>query len=599
MGLVRKGIRNLRRFGVRDTWQRVTRQVRELPTIQQISKQHLYSAEELATQREHVFPKSILFSIIVPLYNTPELFLREMIESVFAQTYAKWELCLADGSDGEHAYVENVCKAYAQDDARIHYKKLEHNLGISHNSNAAIALSTGDYIALLDHDDLLHPAALHEVMRAICELGADFVYTDENTFRHAPEDAYNPHYKPGFAPDNLRAGNYICHFTAFQRTLLDEVGPFDPSCDGSQDHDLFLRLTEKAQHVAHIPEVLYYWRAHQGSAAEDVGAKPYTIDAGCRAVQRQLDRLGLQGEVAPVRPGLTIYRVRYAIQGTPKVSILIPNREHLADLQQCLDSIFERTSYPNYEIVIVENGSMSHEIFAYYEQITKDHANVRVVTWPGDFNYSAINNYGAQYCTGDYLLLLNNDTTVISTEWIQEMLMYAQRKDVGAVGAKLLYPDNTIQHAGVGLGLLSLAGHYYRHVSKDHVGYFGRLLYAQDVTAVTGACVLLDREVWDLVGGFDETLAVDFSDIDLCLRLRKAGHLIVWTPFAELYHHESKTRTSHKTTADERRFNTERVLCQLRWRDELAAGDPYYNPNLALTDEQFSLESTVVPHSPR
>lgn len=598
MGLVRKGIHSLRQLGIRKTWLRATYKISKMPAEQKIARQQLFTQEELDAQRTHTFCHSVTFSIVTPLYNTPERFLHEMIQSVLNQTYPIWELCLADGSDLEHPKVRHICEEYATQDERIRYQKLEYNQGISINSNAAIAMATGDYIALLDHDDLLHPAALHEVMRAICKTNADFVYTDETTFRNTPQDAYNPHFKPAFAPDNLRAGNYICHFTAFKRTLLDEVGAFDSTCDGAQDHDLFLRLTEKSHRVAHVPEILYYWRAHQGSAAEDVGAKPYAIEAGKNAVSRHLERTGLEGVVTSVRPGLTIYRIRYAIQGNPKISILIPNREHLLDLQSCLDSIFTRTSYPNYEVVVVENGSTSSEIFAYYRQVAQDHPNLRVVTWPGSFNYSAINNYGAEHCAGDYLLLLNNDTEVITPDWLQEMLMYAQREDVGAVGAKLCYADDTIQHAGVGIGLLTLAGHYHRGVARDHVGYMGRLLYTQDVTALTGACMLLKRTTWERIGGLDEMLAVDFNDIDLCLRLRKAGLLVVWTPFAELYHCESKSR-KQRSAEDKHRFDTERITFQLRWKNELEAGDPYYNPNFSCATECFALANAIEPHDPR
>lgn len=432
---LQRGLLSLRYDGVRVTWRKVKRRIRFGTRYQQLAKQALFSARELAAQREHRFPREIKFSVIVPLYNTPERFLRAMLESVQAQTYAAWELCLADGSDGAHGEVGQICQQYAEKDNRIRYRKLEENLGISSNSNAALEMAAGEYIGLLDHDDLLHPAALHEVMRAICEKGADFIYTDESTFRDTPKDAYLPHFKPAFAPDNLRANNYICHFTVFKRSLLDEVGRFDPRCDGSQDHDLVLRLTEKAERVAHIPEILYYWRAHALSVAESAGIKPYVIEAGVRAVEKQLERLGLAGTVEPVKPDLPFYRVRYALRGTPKVSILIPNYEHLDDLKTCLDSILRKTTWPNYEIVIVENNSRSPELFAYYETLQREHGNVRVVTWEGQFNYSAINNYGARFCTGEYLLLLNNDTEVITPDWIQELLMFAQRPDVGAVGA--------------------------------------------------------------------------------------------------------------------------------------------------------------------
>lgn len=562
-------------------------------------KQALFDEQELAAQRERVFPQQITFSVVVPLYNTPERFLREMIASVRSQTYADWELCLADGSDEKHADVERVCREYVQQDSRIRYRKLEKNLGISGNTNACLEMAQGDYIGLFDHDDLLHPAALHEVMRAICEKHADFIYTDESTFRETPKDAYLPHFKPSFAPDNLRAGNYICHFTVFKRSLLDEVGRFDPACDGSQDHDMILRLTERAEHIAHIPEILYYWRAHAGSVAESTGVKPYVIAAGIRAVTKQLERLGLEGSVEQIKSEMALYRIRYAIKGTPKVSILIPNYEHLEDLKTCVDSIYGKTSWPNFEIVIVENNSKSPELFAYYEELQRAHENLRVVTWEGAFNFSAINNYGARFCGGEYLLLLNNDTEVITPDWIQEMLMFAQRSDVGAVGAKLYYFDDTIQHAGVCLGMGGVASHYYQNTNRKSTGYMGRLLYAQNVSAVTGACMLLRREVWDEMQGLDEGLAVAYNDVDLCMRIRQAGRLIVWTPFAELYHYESKSRGREDTPEKRKRFNAETIRFRLRWKKEMAQGDPYYNPNLALNRTDSSVTVELKQHEAR
>ena len=590
----RKVIRSLREFGVHATWLRIKNKLLRYGDMKVYTREPLFSDGELAAQREHRFPREIRFSIAVPLYNTPRRFLRAMIESVLAQTYGRWELCLADGSDEAHGYVGAICHRYARKDPRVRYRRLDKNLGISGNSNACLEMAEGEYIGLLDHDDLLHPAALHEVMEAICALDADYVYTDESTFHETPQDAYLPHLKPAFAPDNLRSNNYICHFSVFSRKLLQEAGGFDPACDGSQDHDLTLRLTEKARRVAHIPEILYYWRAHAGSVAQEIGVKPYVIEAGVRAVQKQLDRLGLAGEVTPIKPGTSIYRVRYAVRGTPKVSILIANHEHLEDLKTCLNSIFHRTTWQNYEIVIVENNSRSPELFAYYEELQRSHGNVRVVTWQGRFNYPAINNYGATHCSGDYLLLLNNDTEVITPDWLQEMLMFAQREDVGAVGAKLYYPDGTIQHAGVILGLGGVAGHAFQHVDGAQFGYMARLLYAQDLTAVTAACMLLRREVWDRMKGLNEGYAVAFNDVDLCMRIRQAGYLIVWTPFAELYHAESKSRGVEDTPEKQARFNEEVQLFHRLWERELRAGDPYYHPGFSLLRPDFYMDSMAV-----
>ena len=597
--LLRKGFSSLRTNGWRATWHKAVATLRSTGDYRAIARQHLFSDAELAAQRQHVFPREMRFSIAVPLYNTPERFLREMMDSVLAQTYAHWQLCLADGSDGEHGYVEAVCREYMAADSRIRYEKLPRNLGISGNTNAALALAEGEYVALLDHDDLLHPAALHEVMRAIERTGADFIYTDEALFYNTPQNAYLPHFKPDYAPDTLRANNYICHLTVFQRALLDEAGLFDPACDGFQDHDMVLRLTEKARRVAHIPEVLYYWRSHGGSVAKNPGVKPYVVEAGVRAVEKQLQRLGLAGTVEPAAPGQTVYRIRYAVQGAPKVSILIPNYEHLSDLRACLTSIFDKTTWPNYEIVIVENNSASPALFAYYDTLQKTHDNVRVVTWEGKFNYSAINNYGAGFCTGEYLLLLNNDTVVITPDWLQEMLMFAQRGDVGAVGAMLYYNDDTIQHAGVTVGLGGVAGHPDRYARRGESGYFGRLLYAQNLSAVTGACLMMPRAVWEKVQGLDERFEVAYNDVDLCLRIREAGYLVVWTPYAELYHCEYKSRGLDDAPEKRQRYLGEVQRFQTRWAEVLAAGDPYYNPNLSTAGENYSFNPTVGQYDAR
>ena len=551
--------------------------------------------QEYQHQQAYAFPRCVKFSILVPLYNTPEKLLREMIASVLHQTYANWELCLADGSDSDHALVGQICQEMAQTDSRIKYQKLEKNLGISGNTNACIDMATGDYIALFDHDDLLHPYALFEMMKAICEQGADFVYTDENTFHDVPRDAYCPHFKPDFAPDTLRANNYICHFTSFSRALLDQVGRFRSECDGSQDFDMMLRLTERARKIVHIPKILYYWRASAASVASDVSAKPYVIEAAHRALRDHLKRIGLEGTVLN-SPVPSMYRIKYEILSPALVSIIICTKDHIDDLKKCVTSILEKTTYPNYEIIIVENNSTEPETFAYYKELEQD-PRIRVVTWESpnhEFNYSAINNYGATFAQGKYLLLLNNDTEVITPDWIQEMVMFVQRSDVGAAGAKLYYPDDTVQHAGLCIGMLTLAGHYHRGFPRQHPGYMGRLIYAHDVSAVTAACVLIRRDVWDQVGGLDESFKVAFNDVDLCMRIRQAGYLIVFTPYAELYHYESKSRGMDTTPEKRIRFVGEVTRFQKRWAKELAAGDPYFNPNFSLDDEDFTVRDDAL-----
>lgn len=582
--LLYKGCSSLVHEGPGVAWKRVKAYVKK----EQPVNTYVLTKEEIEEQRKTKFPKNIKFSILVPLYNTPERFLREMIQSVKEQTYGNWELCLVDGSDKAHKDVKQICLEYRAADKRIKYRKLQRNLGISGNTNACIEMARGDYIALFDHDDLLHPAALFENMKAICEKDADFIYTDENTFHETPADAFCPHFKPDFAPDTLRANNYICHLTTFKKSLLNEAGLFRKECDGSQDFDMVLRLTEKAKCIVHIPKILYYWRAHKNSVAEDVSAKPYVIDAAHKAISDHLERVGLKGQVLDsVVPSM--YRLKYEIVGQPLVSILIPNKDHIDDLQRCLDSIFSKTTYSNYEIIIIENNSELQETFDYYQTLRD--SRVRIVNWKGKFNYSAINNFGFRESRGEHVLLLNNDTEIISPDWIQEMLMYSQRKDVGAVGAKLYYPDHTIQHAGIGIGLLTLAGHYHRHFDGNHPGYMGRLIYAQDLSAVTGACVMMRRDVYEQIHGLDETFEVAFNDVDMCMRIRQAGYLIVWTPFAELYHYESKSRGLDDAPDKRERFVGEVQRFQKRWKKELEAGDPYYNPNFSLDKEDFTVAS--------
>ena len=549
----------------------------------------LITAEEWERQHAAAFSRKIRFSILVPLYNTPEFFLREMIQSVQNQSYTDWELCLADGSDENHSYVGKICKKAARKDKRIRYQKLKENTGISGNTNACIDMAKGDYIALFDHDDYLHPSALFEVMRTICETGADFVYTDENTFHETPPDAFNPHFKPDFAPDTLRANNYICHLSVFSQELLEKAGKFRPAFDGSQDFDLVLRLTEKAKKIVHIPKVLYYWRAHRNSVAETVDAKPYVIDAAKNAIREHLERVGLKGDVLDSRV-VSMYRLKYEIEGNPLISIIIPSYDHADDLKRCIESIREKTTYENYEIIIVENNSTKQETFDYYQELEND-PRIRVVKWDGIFNFSGICNFGVKHSKGEHVLLLNNDVEIITPDWLQEMLMYSQRKDVGAVGAKLYYPDHTIQHAGIGIGLLTLAGHYHRHFDGNHPGYMGRLSYAQDVTAVTGACMMIRRDVYDEMNGYDETFEVAFNDVDFCMRVRKAGYLIVFTPFAELYHYESKSRGLDDLPEKRARFVGEVERFQTRWAKELAEGDPYYNPNFLLDKEDFTIKN--------
>ncbi|MBQ7481961.1 MAG: glycosyltransferase [Lachnospiraceae bacterium] len=553
-------------------------------------------------QRETVFPENICFSILVPLYNTPKNFLIEMIDSVKSQTYENWELCLADGSDTQHGEVGDICRGYAEADKRIKYKKLEENLGISGNTNKCLEMASGEYIGLFDHDDILHPCALYEYARVINEQDADYIYCDETTFKgDSIDNMITLHFKPDFAIDNLRANNYICHFSVFSKELIDHTGLFRSEFDGSQDHDLILRLTHNAKKIVHVPKILYYWRSHAGSVASDINAKSYAIDAAKGAVAAHLKQCGFEGfKIESSRAFETIFRIRYKLLDKPLISILIPNKDHVPDLRRCIDSITTRSSYENYEIIVIENNSTEAGTFEYYETLKK-HPSIDVVKYDGEFNYSRINNFGEKSARGEYLVLLNNDTEVITRTWLEELLMYAQRPDVGAVGCMLYYEDYSIQHAGIvlGLGAHRSAGHSHYGMNKENLGYMGRLCYAQDVSAVTGACLMTARADYEAVGGLNEDLAVALNDVDFCLKLRHRGLLNVFTPFAELFHYESRSRGTDVTDAAEaknaERYNKECELFKSIWKEDLEKGDPYFNPNFSLDYSNFVLRGDPKP----
>lgn len=592
---------NLRGFIGRLNYKKI-----ELKARENYGTKSFPTPEEAKAQRERQFQKMVKISILVPLYNTPENFLREMIDSVVNQTYENWELCLADGSDEEHAYVGEVVREYQsrlsadQNTGRgpsIQYKKLVKNEGISGNTNQCLTLATGEYIGLFDHDDILHPCALYEYVKVINEKEADYIYCDETTFKSGDINRMiTLHFKPDYAIDNLRANNYICHFSVFARQLLDGTELFRTRFDGSQDHDMILRLTDRAKNVVHVPKLLYYWRSHPGSTAADISAKPYAIESAKGAVADHLRRHGFEHfQITSTRAFETIFKIRYQIIGSPKISIVIANKDHVADLKRCITSILEKSTYENYEIIVVENNSCDKLTFDYYEEL-RENGKIKVVTYeeaPGKtFNYSAVNNFGAAQAEGEYLLFLNNDTQVITVNWIEELLMYAQREDVGAVGAKLYFADKGIQHAGVvlGLGAHRTAGHSHYKQPQENMGYMGRLCYAQDVSAVTGACLLVKKSLFQEAGGLDESFAISLNDVDFCLKLREKGYLNVFTPFAELYHFESVSRGLDDNGEKAERYNRESEQFRKKWKKVLDAGDPYYNPNFSLDRSDFALK---------
>ena len=609
---------------LRGIWAKIKYKGREREAMERYGTASFPTEERRREEEETVFPHMVKFSILVPLYNTPREFLTAMLDSVVAQTYKNWELCLADGSDiggsigsdiggsigsdiggsigsgGNHSYVGEICREYQKADreknggqGRIIYQKLEKNEGISGNTNRCLALATGEYIGLFDHDDILHPSVLYEYAKAINEQGADYIYCDETTFKNNDiNKMLTMHFKPDYAVDNLRANNYICHFSVFHRHLLDGSELFRTKYDGSQDHDMILRLTDKAKKVVHVPKLMYYWRSHAGSVASGIQAKTYAVDAAKGAVADHLRKHGYTHfKITSTRAFETIFKISYQIIGNPKISIVIANKDHEPDLRRCISSIMEKSTYDNYEIIIVENNSETPEIKKYYEELKEDE-RIKIVTYEGSFNYSAVNNLGVKAAEGEYILLLNNDTQVITVNWMEELLMYAQREDVGAVGAKLYYGDKTIQHAGVvlGLGAHRTAGHSHYMQHRENLGYMGRLCYAQNVSAVTGACLMVSRELFEKAGGLDESFAISLNDVDFCIKLREMGYLNVFTPFAELYHYESVSRGLDDQGEKAARYNEESARFREKWKEVLEKGDPYYNPNFSLDRSDFSLK---------
>ncbi len=560
------------------------------------------SLAELEKQRKTKFSISPKFSIVVPLYRTPEAFLAEMIKSVQKQTYGNWELCLADGSGKDGVDGEQLGKKvqkYQGEDGRIRYTCLSENLGIAGNTNAALSMASGDYIVLLDHDDTLSEDALYECALRInreAEEGrkAEVLYSDEDKLTRKKGRAFyfDPHFKPDFNPDLLRSVNYISHLFVAEKGLVEAVGGFRPEFDGSQDYDFIFRCTEGAKVICHIPKVLYHWRVNAGSTAEDPEKKLYAFEAGARAIKAHCGRMGIGKVEVEENEVLGTYRVRYPVKGSPLVSVIIPSKDHTDDLRVCVKSLLEKGSYKNLEVIIVENNSTEEETFRCYEELEKAYGNLQVIYWrEKGFNFSAINNYALPYAKGEYLLFLNNDTELINADCIEELLGFCQRDEVGVVGAQLFYDDDTIQHAGVVIGYKGIAGHTFVGFHKGEKTYFLRSMCAQDYSAVTAACMMTKRSVFEAVGGFDEGLAVAFNDIDYCLKVRGLDRLVVYNPFAQLYHYESKSRGIEDTPEKILRFDHEVETFRKRWEKVLAEGDPYYNPNLTLLTSDFSLRN--------
>jgi GT2 family glycosyltransferase/ubiquinone/menaquinone biosynthesis C-methylase UbiE len=543
--------------------------------LHRLTDRHLRRLEQAVRQLAH----RPLVSILTPVYETDKILLRKAIESVRAQVYPDWELCLVNDRSRK-PHVKEMLDEYAAVDPRIRVTHLSQNEGIVGASARALAMATGEFVGLLDHDDELTPDALFEVVSRLNQTrDLDVIYSDEDK-TDAEDRRLEPFFKPNWSPDLLLSMNYITHFAVFRRSLLIESGGFRPGYDGSQDYDLLLRVTERTERIAHVARILYHWRKHPRSAAMSIHAKPHAYEAARRALEDALQRRGVEGKVEQLDPGR--YRVRYALREAPIISIVISTRDRRELLQQCLESVESKTEYRRYEIIVVDNDSVEPTTLEYLDTIGRKH---RVLRFPGSFNFAAINNVGAERAHGDYLLFLNNDITVVRPEWLGAMLEHARRPDVGAVGAKLLYPDGRIQHAGLVLGVGGPAGHAFKLQADGEPGYHGLADVVRDCSAVTGACMMIRRRQFEDAGGFDIRFKVAYNDLDLCLKLRAKGYRVIYTPFAVLYHYESATR-GRMTPPDEE------ALCWKLWGDVIRRGDPYYNPNLTRVREDWSLDLT-------
>ena len=550
----------------------------------------LPSQAELLGQRQADGTGWPKISVCVPVYNVSRQFFDELVASVVGQTYPNWELCLANAADAPEIIDELLTK---YQDERIVYETVP-NGGISENTNRAARMASGQYLAFLDHDDILSPDALYQMAKRIASTEAAFLYSDEALF----EDDYTRptagHFKPDYAPQYLLNVNYIAHLAVVRKDIFYKVGGLRAAFDGSQDLDLYLRVLEETQGAAHIRRVLYYWRQHAESTSLGVEAKPYVTDAAKRAIDEHLLRIGVRGKAVDGRFPST-YKVEYAIRGLPLVSIIIPSYEHVPDLDRCIRSLYSITQYRQFEVLVVENNSKTVETFSYYQKLTQTYPECKVLVYEGEesFNFSRICNFGRQNARGDYFLFLNNDTEIISPGWLGEMLQLCQLQDVGAVGGLLYYPDDTVQHAGVIVGLGGYAGHSHKYAEKGASGYMFRQACVQELSAVTGACMMVKRKAFDAVGGFDAGFAVAYNDVDLCLRLRGRGYSVLFTPYAELYHHESKSRGTDEDGQARARFEKEQEKLLQRYGEALAS-DPYYSPWLTYDREDFS-ENDVIP----
>ena len=546
--------------------------------------------ESRTTMRDRIdnFVHKPLISVVMPVYNPKPAWLIQAIDSVRKQIYPHWELCIADDASTDKA-IRPILERYAKKDLRIKIVFREKNGHISAASNSALELATGAWVALLDHDDLLSEHALFWVADSINQNpGAGLIYSDEDKFDKSGR-RFDPYFKCEWNVDLFYSHNLITHLGAYRADLLNDIGGFREGLEGSQDYDLALRCIERLEpnQIYHIPRILYHWRVHDESTAKSGDAKPYALRAGKKALDEHFRRQGVNAIAELLEFGM--YRMRYVLPDPmPLVSLIILTRNGLQFLQRCIESILKKTTYPNYEILVIDNASDDPAIYRYFKEIEAD-ARIRVVRDDRPFNFSVLNNAAVKLVRGEVVGLLNNDLEVISPEWLSEMVSHALRPGMGAVGARLWYPNNTLQHGGVVIGLGGVAGHSHKHLPQKMPGYFWRANLIQNYSAITAACLVIRKSVFEKVGGLNEAdLQVAFGDVDFCLRVREAGYRNIWTPYAELYHHESATRGHENTPEKQKRFVKEVTYMKQQWGDTLLR-DPAYSPNLTLDHEDFSL----------
>jgi GT2 family glycosyltransferase len=553
-------------------------------------KKHTLTKRVLKKQNMLSFQIQPVISILLPLRCAEKKYIKKMIKSIQLQTYFNWELCISDGS-GSNNSEKYIFSYVAKNDNRVKLVTSERELSDAENLNSALKIATGDYIALSGEGDLLENNALYECIKIINQYPkTDIIYTDEDIIDKEGKKFFCPHFKSDFNLDLLRSMNYIDHLFVVKKDIQQQVGMFSEYFYREYEYDFILKCIEKSKNIYHIPKVLYHKRNIKKKVPKSSINEHILADEKVEVVKLHLERSQVAGKVSFV-DGYNLCKVEYTLKAPPLISILIPNRDHIKDLERCVLSLYEVSEYTNFEIIIIENGSVDKKTFNYYKSLTEKYENVKIIIWKGnkEFNYSALNNFGVKYAIGEYLLFLNNDTEIINKNCISEMISNAVREEVGAVGAKLLYPDGSIQHAGVILGLGGIAGHAFREYRHNAKGYFSRIFCKQNYSAVTAACLLMSKELFNEIGGFDENLKVAFNDVDLCMKIRSLGKLIVYTPYAELYHFESKSRGKEDTEEKQSRFHGEVEYFKAKWKKELEMGDPYYNPNLSLEKNDFSI----------